>query len=261
MKPRQLLLASGVLTVRTLVFGVLASGLLAPGALLAQKTGGDGFLFERPTASFSLRLGAGQPNARGGLFDFVSSDLTVAKRDYLGTNFVAGVNLARSERLEIEATIGVSGRRIPSVYRDFVDNNDDEIEQETLLQRVPLALGLRLNLVPAGRRVSQLVWVPSRLVPYVSAGAGATRYLFRQEGDFVNFNTDEIFNSRMVTKGWGPLGYVATGLTWNIGGGGAGWTVEARYDMSHASVSGDFVGFDPVSLSGIGITSGFIYRF
>lgn len=230
-----------------------------PATAVAQSRGGDGYLFKRPSATFALRLGAGQPNASSDVFDEVSKDLTVGRGDFLGLAFMADISVPLSQRLELQFSGGTSGRRASSEYRAFVDNDDLPIEQQTTFRRTPLAMGLKWNLTPAGRQVGRLAWVPSRVTPYVAAGAGAMYYQFRQQGDFVNLNTYDVFSSSLKASGWGALGYGAAGATVTLTPS-VGFTTEVRYDMSKASLHGDFEDFQPISLSGVGLTAGLMFR-
>ncbi len=233
---------------------------LLPSMLPAQPVGGDGYLFRTPVASVAVRVGAGLPNASSDVFDQVAKDLTVARGDFRGFAFMADISVPLSQRFELQFSGGTSGRVLSSEYRSFVDNNELPIEQETSFRRVPLAVGLRWNLMPAGRQVSRLAWVPSRVTPYVAAGAGGMHYQFRQEGDFIDFRTNDVFSSKLMASGWGVLGYGAAGATVNLTPS-LGLTTEARYDMSSATLRGDFQGFGPISLSGVGLTAGLLFRF
>lgn len=238
----------------------LASAALLPGVLGAQPRGGDGYLFKSPAASLSLRLGVGSPSASGDIFDFVAKDLTIERRDFLGLSFMADYSAMLTQRVEVQFSGGTTSRRADSEYRRFIDNNDMPIQQATTFQRSPLAVGLRLNVIPAGRRVSSLVWVPSRVVPYIAVGGGAMHYRFVQRGDFIDFQTNDVFSSKLRTSGWGALGYGALGTTFNLSST-LGWTTEARYDLSRAAVHGDFQRFGPIGLSGVGLTTGVTFRY
>lgn len=206
-----------------------------------------------------MRIGAGQPNASSDVFDEITKDFTLGRRDFLGVNFMADLSVPLSQRLELQFTGGVNGRHADSEYRAFVDNNDLPIEQQTSLRRVPLAAGLRWNLTPAGRQVSRLAWVPSRVVPYVAVGAGAMYYNLRLRGDFVDKETMDVYPSTLKASGWGALGYGAAGATLNLRPW-MGLTTEVRYDVSNASLRGDFRDFAPISLSGVGLTAGLMFR-
>ncbi len=243
-----------------------------PTVLHAQARGGDGYLFRRPVGSLSIRAGAARPNASGGVYDFVSgllmprgsSDTKTGLRpgDYTSFSGSVEANFGLSARSEVVVGAAVSQRRIDSEYRAWVDNNDKPIEQMTRLARVPVSVGLKWNLNTPGRAVSKLVWVPNRFVPYVAAGGGAMYWKFRQEGDFVDFqsNTLDVFKSKLQDKGWTPMAYAAAGLSWNVNPAVA-ITSEARYDAASAKLRGDFSGFDKISLSGVGVSAGVQLRY
>ena len=226
----------------------------------AQPRGGDGYLFRRPHSSLSLRLGAAQPDASSELFSFVSRQLTVDRGDFLGLSGMADFSVALTGPLELQLAGGFTNRRIGSEYRDFVDNNDQPIEQRTHFRRVPLTAGLKFNLRPAGRTVSRYAWVPTRFVPYVAAGGGVMHYRFKQTGDFVDFRTNDVFSESLRSSGWTGALYAAAGATWSLNPT-VGLISEVRYDRARATLGRDFEGFDPIALSGVGLTAGLLFRF
>lgn len=251
----------------TLSAALLAAGAAAsavPASVMAQSR--SDYLLGRPKATLTLRMGAVRPQASDGVFAATGADgrrlLTLGADSFVGASFGADIGVPLTQRLELQFSGSVASRRAESEYRDFVDNRDLPIEQATRLRRVPLSLGVRYNLVPAGRAISRLAWVPQKLVPYVAAGAGAMYYRFQQEGDFVDFQSSnlDVFNARLDGKGWAPLGYAATGLTWAVLPAVA-INTELRYDHSRAPIQGDFTGFGNTSLSGLGISTGLQFRF
>lgn len=230
----------------------------------SQSVGGDGYLFGRPVATFSLRGGVGRPNATGSIFDFASRRLTLSPNDYIGVAYGADVGVPITQRFELQLGVLTSGRRVGSedrVYVEEVNGRDVPIEQSTKLVRTAISGGLRYNLRPAGRSISRLAWVPSAFTPYVAAGGGALWYRYRQAGDFVDYQSSnlDIFTSRFTTDGWTRLAYVAGGATWSLSQV-LGLTTELRYDHASAPVRGDFDGFSRVSLSGLGLTAGLTIR-
>lgn len=228
----------------------------------AQPRGGDGYLFKRPIGSVSLRIGAARPNATGSVFDFAADQLTLGPNNYVGLAYAGDFAFNLSPRAELVVGVGVNKRRLGSAYRDWVDNNDKEIEQQTRFDRVPISVGLRWNLLPAGRAVSRLAWVPNKVVPYVAAGGGTMYWRFRQEGDFVDFadNTKPVFRAIIEDNGWTAAGYAATGLTLGLGTI-TSLNTEVRYDIARAPLRGDFEGFSNIGLSGVGVTAGLSFRF
>ena len=239
---------------------LLALGTIAP-QIHAQGRRSD-YLLGRPKATLTLRIGAARPNASNGVFAFADSLLTLGPDSYLGANFGGDIGVPITQRLELQFSASSATRRVQSEYRDFVDNRDLPIEQSTQLRRTPLSMGVRYNLTPAGRNVSRLAWIPARVVPYVAAGGGAMYYRFRQNGDFVDFRSNnlDVFSARLEAKGWAPLAYASSGVTWAILPSVA-LNTELRYDHSSTPMRGDFTGFDKTSLSGVALNTGLQFRF
>ncbi len=241
-------------------FAVLAA-LALPSQRADAQDGGD-YLFGRPKFSVSLRVGAARPNASDGVFSFVNNLLTLAPNDYTGVSLGAEFGIPLTQRVELQVGGATAARRTPSEYRRFVGSDSLPIEQVTRLRRTPLSVGVRYNLVPAGRTISRLAWVPTKMVPYVTAGGGAMWYRLQQEGEFIDSESRnlDIFRAELSADGWSPLVYAAAGL---------GWTVrptvvintELRYDHSQAAVRGDFTRFNRTSMSGVGVSTGLQFRF
>ena len=259
--------ATATATATVLALALAAVGIIHAVPVEAQSR--SDYMLGRPRATLTLRAGAARPNASDGVFAFTSdllgprgSQRPLNGNDYVGVSFGGDIGVPLTQRLELQFSASTVSRRVQSEYRNFVDNRDLPIEQATRLRRTPLSLGMRFNLVPAGRSVSRLAWVPTKIIPYVAAGAGAMNYRFRQEGDFVDFRAAnlDVFAANLEAKGWAPLAYGATGVTWAMLPAVA-INTELRYDHSRAPLQGDFTGFDRTALSGIGLTSGLQFRF
>lgn len=258
--------------IRRLVVSMVMLGAAVAPEVVGAQAGGDGYLFRSPVGSLSIRAGATRPNASGGVFDFVSGLLMprgssdtksgLGPNDYATVLGSAEAAFALSPRSELVVGAAMSRRRVDSEYRNWVDNNDRPIEQTTQLARMPLSVGLRWNLLPAGRAISRLAWVPNRFVPYVAAGGGAMWWRFRQEGDFVDFQAAslDVFRSTLQDKGWAPMLYGAAGASWSLSPAFA-LTGEVRYDAASAPLRGDFQGFDNIGLSGIAVSAGLQLRY
>jgi hypothetical protein len=213
------------------------------------------FLFGRPHASVGVRGSWIFAAAGSDLFDFVTRQLTLDKSDFDGPAFAADVAIAVSSRLQIEGGVEAARVQRPSEYREFVDNNLQPIEQTTELATTSLTGGVRYALAPPGREVSRLVWVPSKVVPFVGAGAGAVFYRFRQYGDFVDFVDRSIFYDAFRAAGWTPTAYAYGGVDLQLHRGLYA-TVQGRYTKAAGELGTDFVNFDPIDLSGFRLSAG-----
>jgi len=241
---------------------LLWGGLTTPAvsSAFAQSGSGDGYLFRAPRANLSLRFGVARPDARSNVFSQVTSDLKLNRGSFAGVSAAVDLDVPLTQRLALQFGMGLSSRDVTSEYRNFVDNEDLPIEQTTSFRRAPLTAGLKLYLLPPGRSLGRLAWVPRRFAPYVSGGGGVMYHSFRQTGDFVDFNNFDVFASTVETEGWTASAYGAAGVNYSLSTR-LGLTTEARYDRARAPMGRDFVGFDHINLSGVSVTTGLHLRF
>jgi hypothetical protein len=248
---------------RALAFAAVAIAALAhvPTAR-AQRGGGDGFLFDRPAASLTLRGGFSRANAESEIFEFTTSLLTLDRADFDAIHF--GGELAIWLNSQVDLVIGAdhAQARRNSEFDGFVDNNEMPIQQQTRFERTPVTLGLKGYLVPRGRSIGQFAWVPARVAPYVGLAAGAMHYRFRQQGDFIDFEDPEmeVFTDTFESSGWTATAHGAFGIDFMLNPRMA-LTTEARYGWAEAEMSQDFIGFDRIDLSGISGSVGLTFRF
>ena len=246
---------------RTIRSALLVAALLVGAATTTfAQSAGDGYLFHRPNVTLTARAGYSHANAGSDVFDEVTSDLTLDRGDF--SSFAFGSDLAAhvSERLAVVLSAGYSRSKHQSEFRDLVDNNDLPIEQTTTFERIPVTANLRFNLSEPGRSVGSLAWIPSRVVPYVGAGVGAMRYRFRQDGDFVDFNTNAVFPSVLDSEGWALLGQAMAGVDYNFSPR-FGLSLDARYMHAKGELdSSRYKGYDKLDLSGATATIGLSFR-
>ena len=107
-------------------------------------------------------------------------------------------------RLDIVGGVDVSHASTKSEYRNFVDNNRLPIEQKTELGGTTITGSVKYALVPRGREVGSVAWVPTTIVPYVGAGGGAHWYKLTQQGDFVDALDLSVFTDFFESSGWKP---------------------------------------------------------
>jgi len=227
---------------------------------LRAQTGGAGFLFDEPRGSLTLRGGLGLPTTSSEVFTFVTGELTLGKNDFNSGTLGADFSVRLSPRLDAVVSLLYSGTRSRSEFRNWVDQNDLPIEQTTVFERMPVTTSLRYYLSPRGRRIGRLAWIPARLAPYVGVGAGAMWYRFRQSGDFVDFQTLNVFGDQYESSGWTFTAHALAGTEIAVGPRFY-LTGEARYARSRAGMEQDFVGFDRIDLSGVYATAGVAVRF
>ncbi|MEO7084614.1 MAG: hypothetical protein ABI442_07010 [Gemmatimonadaceae bacterium] len=247
-------------------FGLVAGAFLlavAPlGRARAQVAGGDGYLVGVPNGSVTFRGGWALASASSDLFSFTTNNLTLSKRDFSSPTVGADVAFRLHPRTDLVFSATWAGMNKSSEFRKYIDNNNLPIEQRTSFDRVPLTVSLKYYLVDRGRSIGRLAWIPTRIAPYIGAGGGAEWYRFQQQGDFVDFQSQnlDVFGATLESHGWAPTAHAYIGAEFSLDPRFA-FVTEARYGWSKAPLSGDFTGFDRIDLSGFSTTAGIAVRF
>jgi hypothetical protein len=233
----------------------------SPWQLAAQQlgVGGEGYFFHRPALTISVRGGADRPIGSSQIWDFTTQNLTVSKGDFTAPGFMVDVGVRLSDRFQLIAASGTSRRANASEFRKYVDNNDLPIEQTTTIRRLPVMLGVRYNITAPEERISRFAWIPSRVTPWVGVGGGAMNYTFSQIGDFVDFQTLNVFKQTFASSGWAPMAYGNVGVDLKLSMRFS-LTGDFRYSAARATLGGKFVGFDKIDLSGTAATMGLTVR-
>jgi hypothetical protein len=241
---------------------------VAIAALLATPVAGQSrdFLFSQPRFTLAVRGGWAVPRADSEIFDFTMDELVVRpgedieRTDFAGFAIEGELAVRVSDRLDVAVGVGHAESEIRSELRDFVEDNDLPIEQTTRFRRTPIELGVKAYLRERGRAVSRFAWVPRAWTPYLGAGVGAMVYDFDQYGDFVDYETLDIFTKYFESDDTTPTAHVAAGVDLSLHRHLLA-TAEGRWQWAHSDMSRDFVDFDPIDLSGFQITVGIAARF
>lgn len=239
---------------------LVCSSLLLVGAVLplhAQNR--DGYLFREPVARFTLRGGYALASASSDVFDFAVDELTLRKRDFSSLALGAELAFSVTPRVSVSADVGYSSSTKGSEFRRFIDNSDRPIEQTTTFQRVPILANVRYYITAPGESIGKLAWIPSRVTPYVGAGAGAMWYRFKQDGDFIERATSKVFRSTFESSKWTPAVQGLAGLELSVRPGLA-ISTDVRYLYARGDLGRDFSGFNKIDLSGVSAAVGFTVR-
>lgn len=236
--------------------GAAVASLLAAAPAMAQ----DGYMFGMPRVSLTVRAGAAQPVANDELFNFFTDRLTLDRSDFRSATFGVDLGVRVVPQADLMLSVGIAQSADRSHFRDFTEDNDQEIRQTTELTRVPLTAGLKLHLLPRGRSISRYAFIPARVSPYVGGGVGAMFYTLEQYGDFVDEETLDIWTDSFEEDG--------AGFTANAFAGGDFWlgsrvaiNLEGRYNWAKADLNYDFSDFENVDLSGWQLTAGVTLRY
>jgi len=237
---------------------------LAATALVARpaqaQDGGNGFLFHVPHTTFTVRTGYDAASANSDIFSFVTRELTLNRSDFSSPTIATDLGFWMNANVDALFSVGYSRSAAESQFRDWSDNNNLPIQQSTDFTRIPLTVGLKAYLGPRGQAIGHFAWVPARVVPYVGASVGTMWYSFRQGGDFVDTTTTNVYSDVYTSSGWTPTANLFAGADFTLTPMTA-LTAEARYTWGRAELSGDYVGFNRIDLSGIAVTAGLTFRF
>ena len=232
----------------------------------AAAQGGDGFLFRAPRVQLGVKLGYAAllgPRSAGSttdLYGFTQDLLTVDGGDWDGLAVSGELGVRLTDRLDLVVDFGQARSSVTSEFRDWVDQDDLPIVQSTRFTRRPLNVGVRYFLSDRGRQISRFAWIPNSFVPFVGAGVGSVWYDFLQEGDFIDFETLEIFGDVLEASGRANTAQLFAGFQYSLGKYGV-LTGEGRYRFGATEIGGDFVGFDDLDLSGLQLSVGLGFRF
>lgn len=84
-------------------------------------------------------------------------------------------------------------------------------------------------------------------------------YRFNQSGDFVDYQTTNVFAAEYKTDGWTPATQAFAGFDYSLTPTLA-LTTDARYIWARGHLSSDFDGFNKLDLSGVSATVGLTFR-
>ncbi|MGD8322255.1 MAG: outer membrane beta-barrel protein [Gemmatimonadota bacterium] len=233
------------------------SALALPARSAAQQ---HDFLFRTPRVSLGVRGGYALPTVSSDIFDFTRDQLTVSRSDFNAAAWGLELAVRASDRVDIAFDLGYARSNTRSEFRDYVDNNDLPIEQTTEFRRVPFTVNAKVYLRDRGRSVGRFAWIPYRWTPFVGGGVGTMWYRFEQNGDWIDFNTMEVFPDTWISDGRAPALDVFGGTDMSLGPSFF-VTFEGRYTWAKADMSQDFVDFNKVDLSGFQATAGISVRF
>lgn len=168
--------------------------------------------------------------------DFLAFDLQDFNHVIVGGEYLVGIG----DHIEAGAGVGYYQRTVPSLYRDFVDRDGSEIEQDLKLRVVPFTATVRF--FPASRR--------GAVQPYLGAGVGVLAWRYSESGEFIDFRDRSIFRATFKDQGSTAVPVLLGGVRVAVGdvflvGGEFRWQDgEATLDRSQ-----EFAG-DTIDLGG-----------
>jgi hypothetical protein len=238
---------------------MLAGGtVVVPGVLSAQ--GGEGFLFSQPRATLKFESGYGWQAATSDVYDWVIQEHTIGRRDFDAPYFGGELGIRVNDRADVAIAVGYQSGSVQSEYREWVDTDDRPILQTTRLKQIPAVASLKFYPVARGRQIGRFAWVPRTISPFIGGGVGFISYAFTQVGDFVDYETLDIYYDQVESKGESFLARAQGGVNVSLSKQFV-LTLEGRYNWSSTPMEGGWVGFENIDLDGLQVIGGIAVRF
>lgn len=240
-----------------------------PGVVLPSN---PDFMLGRPHVSIGMRGNWLISSAGSDIFDFVTEHLSIEKSDFNAATFAMDTGVALTPHLDVVFGFDMAQKEIESAYRGYSETvrgstTTIPIQQITELEQLHLTGSIRFAVLPRGRQISRLAWIPRTIVPYVGGGGGATRYSFSQVGDFVDFATANqaagtftIFTDAFRSNGWAPSAHAFGGADIQVYKR-LYLSLEGRFTWVHAELDQDFIDFEPMDLGGFRFGAGLNFVF
>ncbi len=260
----------------------LAAGAMASGGIASAADGPEAepaaaqppprdrpdFLFGQPRGIVGLSTGLLRASG-GGVFDWIRDDLVlgvdangefipIGERAYDTVLFRFAGGFSLGPRVDLVIDVAPANRTFASEYEKF-EENGRPITQSTRVWQVPINASVRYWVLPRGRSIGRLAWVPSTLAFHVGAGGGTRWYRFEQIGDFIDFSDFSISSDRLRSQGWALSRHVSAGVSVRLTRRLFA-VAELRRVWSRTVASATY-NFDDVDLNGVQMTGGVEFVF
>ncbi len=202
-------------------------------------------------------------SAYGGfrIFDITSElfaanefDFGITEDDFRTGGYGFEFDVAVLPQVDISLGFNAASSRTYGSYLDLVYEDGGEIEHRADLTMTELSLGVRLRLIGGAARVR----------PYLLAGVSGAYYRYREIGDFVDFETADIYYDEFAETSFLPGFFAGAGIDYALvqlpDRGRVELFGEFRYARSQGEHTEGFAGFGDLQLDGSGGLFGFRVR-
>ena len=207
-----------------------------------------------PRFAFSTYGGFRVLDAKSDLFAANEFDFGITDDDFLAGGYGFEFDLALWSRVDLSIGFANGDADTIGSYLDFVYEDGGEIEHRARLAMTELSLGLRVRLGPSSFRVN----------PYLVGGVTGAYYRYSEIGDFVDFDTGDIYYDEFEEKSFLPGFFAGAGADVAVvrlpDGGRVELFGEFRYTRAQGEHSEGFEGFGDLRLDRLGGLFGFRVR-
>jgi hypothetical protein len=224
---------------------LLTAVMFIVGGVLAPATG-------HAQQSVNIQLGGFVPHGEDArTFDDVLKNnldfLVFDINDFATFNINGEWEFPFADKLSGSLGLGFSTSSVPSVYLNYVEDNQTEIQQELKLRIVPFTAAVRL--IPFGQR--------NPVQPYIGAGVGVFMWRYAESGEFVDFGDGSVFRDSFVGTGAtaGPVIFGGINFVGDVFGAGG----EIRYQSAQGDLPAD-QGFSGSKIDLGGFTYSFNFK-
>ena len=207
-------------------------------------------IVDAQSVAVRLKLGAFAPRIESDLWEENLETFTIERSDF--DSLIGGVefSIELSEHVDLAFGVETSSSTVFSNYRDLVFDDGGEILQDLTLRTTPVTAGVRI--FPIGKF--------HRVFPYVTGGGGLYVYEYREEGEFVDFDTFDIYGDLFLDRGVAYGGYLGAGV--EVGVSELAYIFgEYRRHWARGTHGGDFQGFGRFDLRANQMSFGVNLRF
>jgi len=219
--------------------------LIFPAVLFAQNdfTNGPQYGF------FEINIGQHTVSKDSAIFDFSEETLTFDASDLDSLDLSLGMYWQRSNLLAFGLMMQQYKESTQSEDLEYVFEDLSPIIQATELETGWFGFEAVVTPFGAGEFFGNRAWAPKAFVPFLKVGVGITDWAFVQYGDFVDYETETVFNDEYLSEG------TTTSMTGTLG---FRVKISPRMDLNFSITkiwaednldSSDFSGFGDLDLS------------
>ena len=188
------------------------------------------------------------------LFAANEFDFGITDNDFVTGGYGFAFDFAVLPRVDVSIGFDSGDAKTFGSYLDFVYDDGGEIEHTARLAMTELSLGVRLRLLGAASRVR----------PYLIGGVTGAYYRYTEIGDFVDFDTGDIYYDAFEEKSFLPGFFAGAGADVAVvrlrDGGRVELFGEFRYARSEGEHADGFDGFGDLRLDRSGGLFGVRFR-